>query len=133
MSDINLWYGYLEAGGKSSPVMLDRRLNTGDPNTLYLFNLNRAEILEYKRAIIEPKLRELGETEQGLCSELKSAFGKARAGFSPRGGRTGNTSSETGQVQTAVKQAANDEAEDEYETLLDTDDELDEEWEEEEA
>lgn len=132
MSDNNLWYGYLEAGAKSSPVMMDRRLNTGDPNTLYLFNLNRGEILEYKRAIIEPKLRELGETEQGLCSELKSAFGKIRSGFTPRGGRP-STVNETGQVQAAVKQAANDETEDEYETLLDTDDELDEEWEEEEA
>jgi hypothetical protein len=130
MSDNNLWYGYLEAGSKSSPVLMDRRLNTGDSNTLYLFNLNRGEILEYKREIIEPKLRELSAEEQKLCGELKSAFGKARAGFIPRGNRS-TTLSEPGPVQSAVKRAANDENEDELDAILDT--ELDEEWEEEEA
>lgn len=130
MSDNNLWYGYLEAGSKSSPVLMDRRLNTGDSNTLYLFNLNRGEILEYKREIIEPKLRELSADEQKLCVELKSAFGKARVGFIPRGNRSASLS-EPGPVQSAVKQAANDENEDELDAILDP--ELDEEWEEEEA
>lgn len=130
MSDNNLWYGYLEAGAKSSPVLMDRRLNTGDSNTLYLFNLNRGEILEYKREIIEPKLRELNKDEQKLSGELKSAFGKARSGFIPRGNRSASLS-EPGPVEAAVKRAANDENEDELNTILDS--ELEDEWEEEEA
>lgn len=132
MSDNNLWYGYLEAGIKSSPVLSDRRLNTGDPKTIYLFNLNRNEILEYKREIIEPKLRELTEQEQALCAELKSAFNKARSGFIPRGGRSSNLAE---QGQLANSHAANDDADetDVLEKILDVDEELDDEWEEEEA
>ena len=53
----NLWYGYLEAGANSSPVIRDDGLNTGNPKTVYLFNLARGCILEYSREIVEPKLR----------------------------------------------------------------------------
>jgi hypothetical protein len=133
MSDNNLWYGYLEAGAKSSPVLLDRRLNTGDPKTLYLFNLNRGEILEYKREIIEPKLRELNDQEQAYTSELKSAFGKVRGGFIPRAGRASNIAE---QGQLADTHAANDELnkdDDVLDSIIDSDEELDDEWEEEEA
>src|SRR3569623_949320 len=59
MTDTQERYGYLEAGNKSTAVVLDRTLNTGNPETLYLFNLARGEILEYSRKIVEPKLREL--------------------------------------------------------------------------
>lgn len=131
MSDNNLWYGYLEAGAKSSPVLMDPRLNTGDPKTMYLFNLNRGEILEYKREIIEPKLRELNEQEQGLCREIQSAFGKVRSGFIPRGGRASNLAE---QGRLTDSKAANDDAEngDELAVLI-GDEEMDEAWEEEEA
>ena len=133
MSDNNLWYGYMEAGSKSSPVLMDRRLNTGDPNTMYLFNLTRGEIIEYKRAIIEPKLRELNADEQGLAPELKSAFGKVRGSFVPRGGRPAAV---TENAQASQGKAANDEVLDgnDFEEVLESDDDIDEEdWEEEEA
>lgn len=87
MSDKHYWFGYLEAGEKSSPVLRDTRLETGDPDTLYLFNLNREAILEYKRAIIEPKLRGLNGEEKSLSKRLKSAYIEARSEFSPRGQR----------------------------------------------
>lgn len=87
MSDKHFWYGYLEAGEKSSPVLRDNRLDTGTADTIYLFNLKRGEILEYKRAIITPKLRELEAQEQRIGSTLKSAYIEARSQFTPRGGK----------------------------------------------
>ncbi len=90
MSDKTLWYGYLDAGDKSSPVAIDNKLATGDPTTVYMFNLKRGEIIEYKRAIVESKLRELGGDEQGTVGELKSGYRKARNGFQPRGERASN-------------------------------------------
>lgn len=83
-SNDTTWYGFMDAGGKSSAVARDERLSTGNPGTLYLFNLNRNEILEYKREIVEPKLRELNEKEKKLLDDLKSAYNKARKGFVPR-------------------------------------------------
>ena len=38
-------------------------MDTGNPKTLYLFNLIRGEILEYAREIVEDKLRELKPAE----------------------------------------------------------------------
>jgi len=80
-----IWFGFLEAGTKSSPVALDGRLNTANPKTLYLYNHARGDFLEYAREIVEPKLRELKEAEAGLVRELKSGFDEARRTFEPRG------------------------------------------------
>ena len=79
-----IWYGYLDAGAKSSPVLMDPKLDTANPSTLYLYNLKRDKILEYQRAIIEPKLRELNGKENDLAEQLKKAFNKARKDFAPR-------------------------------------------------
>lgn len=79
-----IWYGYLDAGTKSSPVLMDPKLDTANPSTLYLYNLKKDRILEYQRAIIEPKLRELNGKENDIAEELKKAFNKARKDFAPR-------------------------------------------------
>lgn len=84
MHDEPIWYGFLEAGEKSTAVVLDERLNTGNPKTLYLFNHARSEILEYSREIVKPKLRELDPKEAGLIGELRSAFSEVRQRFQPR-------------------------------------------------
>src|SRR3569623_2087344 len=84
MNDKQVWYGYLEAGNKSTAVVLDRTLNTGNPETLYLFNLARGEILEYSRKIVEPKLSELKTKEMDLTTSLKSAYDTALSHFTPR-------------------------------------------------
>ena len=75
-----LWYGYLEAGEKSSPVVRDERLDTGNAKTLFLFNLARRQILEYTREIVESKLRELKSGEADI-DELNAAYGEARRTF----------------------------------------------------
>jgi len=75
-----LWYGYLEAGAKSTPVVRDERLDTGNAKTLFLFNLARQQILEYTREIVESKLRDLKPSEANI-DELNVAYGEARRSF----------------------------------------------------
>ena len=83
----NLWYGYLEAGASSSPVVRDDGLNTGNPKTVYLFNLARGRILEYAREIVEPKLRELNGKEAKAIAKLDAGFAEARRDFKDRSAR----------------------------------------------
>jgi hypothetical protein len=80
-----LWFGYLEAGERSSPVVRDGEIDTGRSSTIYLFNRSKGKILEYQRDIVEPKLRELDVGESDLIAELEDAYQTARAGFNPRG------------------------------------------------
>ena len=75
------WYGYLNAGKRSSPVLRDERLDTGNPKTLYLYNLARGQILEYAREIVDNKLRELKAAESGYIAELDAGYKKARRSF----------------------------------------------------
>ena len=89
MSDSTVWFGFLEAGDKSSPVARDDRLDTGNPQTVYLYNLQRRQFLEYKRAIVEPKLRDLKRAESSALDELKAAFEEAVRSFTPRGTQSG--------------------------------------------
>ena len=80
-----VWYGFLQAGDRSSPVIRDDRLDTGNHKTLYLFNLNRNLILEYSREVVEPKLRELKPNEAVSIPELEAAYKKVRRSFKDRG------------------------------------------------
>jgi len=80
----NLWFGMLEAGAKSSPVVRDPALETGIPTTIYLFNHKRGAIREYQLSIVEKILRELTVDEQDLVGPLEEAFEKARNSFVPR-------------------------------------------------
>ncbi|AKH21316.1 hypothetical protein [Sedimenticola thiotaurini] len=84
MSKTNYWHGYLEAGKKSSPVLRDPSLETGNANTVYLYSLNRDKILEFQAAIVEKKLRDLGEHESDLISSLNAGYKKAKKEFTPR-------------------------------------------------
>lgn len=84
MTKNSVWYGYLEAGDKSSAVVMDERLETGNPDTIYLFNLARKEIIQYSRNIARPKLRELRDDEADLIPELKNAYLRARRNFKVR-------------------------------------------------
>ena len=81
------WYGYLMASKRSSPVLRDSRLETGNPKTIYLFNLKRGEIIEYALEVVEKKLRDLRADESSFIQELVDGYDKARSGFSGRGSR----------------------------------------------
>jgi len=84
MNQDSLWFGFLDIGEKSSPVACSPKITTGKTDTIYLYNLNRNAIIEYKREIVEPKLRDLKKDEAGVLKELKSAYNKAAAKFTPR-------------------------------------------------
>lgn len=77
MTKQKLWFGFLEAGNKSSPVVIDRNLDTGNKNTIFVYNHNKQEILQYVRELVEPKLRELTAQEKELESALKKGFSEA--------------------------------------------------------
>lgn len=81
MAKTPLWCGYLEAGDRSSAVLRDDRLETGNPKTIYLYNLARDEILQYSRDLVEPKLRELRDDEAPLAEDVKNGYTKARRTF----------------------------------------------------
>lgn len=119
MSEKNLWFGYLEAGEKSSPVVMDSRLNTANPNTIYLFNLIRGEIIEYRRDIIEPKLRPLADGEGRDEKKLKSAYTKVRGDFIPRGGKI-NITPEKAVAKPVAKKTTPIESDDEDDDAMDS-------------
>ena len=79
MSSKNIWYGVLEAGEKSSPVVRDTTIDAGQ-NRIYLYNYNRNQFVEYAQAIVEPKLRELVEGDISR-EELDKAFKAAYKSF----------------------------------------------------
>lgn len=79
-----LWMGFLDAGKKSSAVVRDHSLDTGNPATIYLFNLVKGRILEYRKDIVEAKLRELTPDESDMIQALHDAFETANASFVPR-------------------------------------------------
>ena len=87
MTQEELWYGFLEAGDRSSPVARDPKLTTGNADTVYIYNLQRNAIIEYKRAIAEPKLRPLKANEAEALKELTAAFAIALKDFTPRRSR----------------------------------------------
>lgn len=80
MSENTIWYGFLEAGVHSSPVVRDTSLQTKSRKTMYLYNHLRGKFLEYSCEIVEPKLRELDPGDIPL-KQLSSAFKAARKAF----------------------------------------------------
>lgn len=74
MAKQKLWYGFLEAGNKSSPVIIDRNMDTGEKHTIFVYNHNKKEILKYVRDLVEPKLRDLTAKEKSLEASLKKGF-----------------------------------------------------------
>jgi len=79
-----LWFGFLEAATKGSPVVRDATLETGDPKTLYLFNYMKGKILEYRRDIVSNKLREFAAEELAMVPQLRKAYKEVREHFEPR-------------------------------------------------
>ncbi|MGB7931935.1 MAG: hypothetical protein WCH04_06855 [Gammaproteobacteria bacterium] len=104
-----LWYGYLEAGNRSSPVIRDERLDTGSTKTVFLFNLARGEILEYSLDVVEPKLRELKSSEAKTIKKLDAAYTEARRNFKDRRARPLNIPEKGGSARRPVVTQDDDE------------------------
>jgi hypothetical protein len=126
-----IWCGYLEAGDKSTPVIRDQRLETGNPDTVYLFNFKRNEIIQYNRDIVEPKLRELRGPEEEVLGELKAAYSRTRRNFKMRTERVVHTPGRRPRATLERKDVDTEEpvgaADSEFEAAID------EEWSEEEG
>lgn len=118
----SVWHGFLEAGNRSSPVIRDDKLETGSTKTMFLFNLERREILEYSREIVEPKLRELKPAETKLIKALDAAYSEARRNFKDRHARTLNIPEHGGPAHRPME-SRSDEDIDQF-----VDDEGDDEW-----
>ena len=116
MSNNNIWYGFLEAGEKSSPVVRDLSLETDNAKTVYLYNFTRGIFLEYSREIVEPKLRALktGDISQ---EELENAFKAARKTFNI--GKTVNNLKVAATTTAAATTCVNDNEEDDIELDMD--------------
>jgi hypothetical protein len=130
VSNTQIQCKYLEAGAKSSPVVFDASLSTSNDLTIYLYHQLRDQIIEYRRDIVEAKLRDLnGEEEKGIKA-LQQAYQKARAGFSPRGAAALEIPEKAAPQKAAAARNSTDESEDEGDDdigLIDDDDLLDEE------
>ena len=107
-----LWYGYLEAGNRSSPVIRDERLETGSTKTVFLFNLTRREILEYSRDVVETKLRELNSSEAKTIKQLDEAYAEARRNFKDRRARPLNIPEQGGPARRPAESQNDDEIDD---------------------
>ncbi len=79
MSTNDIWYGVLEAGSKTSPVVRDLSLQASN-NSIWLYNHARKTFVQYTLAIVEPKLRELKAGDINR-DELDQAFRAARKDF----------------------------------------------------
>jgi hypothetical protein len=79
MNAKNIWYGVLEAGEKTSPVVRDASIDASE-NKIFLFNYVRNQFIEYAQAIVEPKLRELTADDISQ-DDLEKAFKIAHQAF----------------------------------------------------
>lgn len=131
MSNNQILCKYLEAGAKSSPVVLDTGLSTSNDKTIYLYHQLRNQIIEYRRDIVEAKLRDLTADEAKGSKGLQQAYTKALAGFTPRGA-SALTIPEKAAPQKTVSESDNDDSSDSDDDigLIDDDDLLDDEVEE---
>ena len=119
MNAKDIWYGVLDAGEKTSPVVRDTTLDASQ-GKVWLYNHMRNQFIEYARAIVEPKLRELntGDIPQ---KELDEAFKAARQVFSST--RNISTWSDTKPAASRVK---NQDEDDELDIDISDDDDIEE-------
>jgi len=119
MSAKDIWYGVLDAGEKTSPVVRDATLDASQ-GKVWLYNHRRNQFIEYAQAIVEPKLRELttGDIPQ---KELDEAFKVARQIFSST--RKISTWSDTKPTAPRVKK---EDKEDELDIDIPDDDDMEE-------
>jgi len=77
MKNKHLWVGYLTlADKKKTLVASDDRVETGKSTTIYLYNQERDQIVEYNREIIESKLQDAPEADYD-AKTISDAYIKA--------------------------------------------------------
>lgn len=77
MKNKHLWVGYLTlADKKKTLVASDDRVETGKSTTIYLYNQERDQIVEYNREIIAAKLKDAPEADYD-AQTISDAYIKA--------------------------------------------------------
>ena len=76
MKDNSLWVGYLALANKKVLVASDDRVDTGNRKTIFLYNQERNEIVEYSREIIQDKLKD-APAEDYNDKEIATAYQQA--------------------------------------------------------
>ena len=66
-------------------MAIDPSLDTCNEQTIYLYHQQRDQIIEYRRDIVESKLRDLSPEEASTVETLRQAYEATRAAFTPRG------------------------------------------------
>ena len=76
MKDKHLWVGYLTLANKKILVASDDRVDTGNRKTIFLYNQDRNELVEYSREIIQSKLKDAPAADFNP-DEIGNAYQKA--------------------------------------------------------
>lgn len=77
MKNKHLWVGYLTLSDKKKTLVAsDERVETGKPKTLFLYNQERDQIIEYSREIIQAKLKDAPEVDYD-SKKMSAAYKKA--------------------------------------------------------
>ncbi|HBR96323.1 MAG TPA: hypothetical protein DD979_02965 [Gammaproteobacteria bacterium] len=77
-----IWYGMLETLRANSVLLRDDGLPEGSEGRVYLYNVDRDQIVEYVEAIVSTKLRELSQEEiQALGKGIEKQYKAARKAF----------------------------------------------------
>ena len=77
MKNKHLWVGYLTLPDKKKTLVAsDERVETGKPKTIFLYNLERDQIVEYGREIIQPKLKNAPEADYDVA-KMTTSYKKA--------------------------------------------------------
>lgn len=64
MKNKNLWVGYLTMPDKKKTLVAsDNRVETGKSSTIYLYNQERDQIVEYSHEIIKAKIKDAPEAD----------------------------------------------------------------------
>ena len=79
MNTEQFWFGYLDAGAKSSPVLRDNELKSSSPDNICLFNLQKNQIVEYKAEIVSQRLRALNDGD--TIAEMTSKYQLAKQSY----------------------------------------------------
>jgi hypothetical protein len=77
MKNKHFWVGYLTMGDKKRTLVArDERVETGKSSTVFLYNQERDQIVEYNREIIEAKLSDAAEVDYD-AKKMIDAYKKA--------------------------------------------------------
>jgi hypothetical protein len=77
MKNKHLWVGYLTLPDKKKTLVAsDDRVETGKSSTIFLYNQERDQLVEYNREIIEAKLKDAPEEDYD-AKKMADAYKKA--------------------------------------------------------